>query len=155
MVLHGRRPGGSGVSVELVIPPSRELEALSPNDRWDLEDMLGGAQETLRAFNDDELRRWVEVEGKTQREIAELVDRSRQRIAQRASRLGLVPRDNRGGQRLPSPRQNGGEAVTDDGSSEEVDGEVVDDVPPDPGPRVQCPTCRHMVKPGDIEAWRA
>lgn len=138
------------MSTELTVPTARELEALSPTDRWNLEEVLGAAQETLREFNDDELRRWVEVEGKTQREIAEMVGRSPGRIAQRASRLGLVPHDNRGGSRLLSPKQN---PPDDDDDAEVVEGEVSEAVL-DPGPRVKCPTCGHMVKPDDIGTWR-
>jgi hypothetical protein len=97
------------MSAALVVydPTQRELEALTPADRWVLEETLEDAQSTLRKFNDDELRRWVEVDGKTQREIAKMVGRSAGRISQRVKRLGLVPHDARGGRRLPTPRQNG------------------------------------------------
>lgn len=50
------------------------------------------------------------------------------------------------------------ESVPDYDDAEEVDAEVVEDDPPDlpadPGPRVKCPTCGHMVKPDDIGTWR-
>lgn len=38
---------------------------------------------------------------------------------------------------------------------EPVQGEVVEPTPTpdDPGPRVQCPTCGHMVKPNDLGVW--
>lgn len=49
------------------------------------------------------------------------------------------------------------ESAPDYDDAEEVDAEVVDDepsnLPADPGPRVKCPTCGHMVKPDDIGAW--
>lgn len=74
--------------MELAIPTSRELESLSPADRWDIEDKLDSAQDTLRAFNDDELRRWVE-EGKTQTWISEQVGRDQSTISYRCQRLGI------------------------------------------------------------------
>jgi hypothetical protein len=44
-----------------------------------------------------------------------------------------------------------------DDAEEVVDAEIVEEPSessPDPGPRVKCPTCGHMVKPDDIGAWR-
>jgi transposase len=82
-------------NTDLAVPTRRELEAFTPADRWTLEDKLDDAQGILRKFNDDELRKWIEVEGKTQTEVAKIVGRSRSRIAQRATRLGLTPK--RGG----------------------------------------------------------
>lgn len=45
--------------------------------------------------------------------------------------------------------------IAADDEPEVVDAVVVDDSPepsiPDPGPRVKCPSCGHMVKPSDIE----
>ena len=74
---------------ELIVPTASELEALTPAERWAIEDKLDEAQDVLREFNDDELRRWVEVEGKTQTEIAKIVGRSQQRIQQRCAALSL------------------------------------------------------------------
>lgn len=137
------------MGTELVVPTTRELEVLSPADRWDLEDALDNAQDILRPFNDDELRRWVEVEGKSYAEVGRIVKRSRQRIAQRASRLGLQSPDPRGGEReSDNPPLSNPEPP----DSELVEGDVVAE--PDPGPRVRCPGCGHMVKPDDIRVWR-
>lgn len=153
------------------VPTRSELEALGPGDRWTLEERLGDVQILLREFNDNELRQWVEVDGKTQGEVAKLVGRSQSRIQERCAALGLVSKSNRG-----RPR------ITGTGNSDEevIDAEVVEDdpqprptprpaaagpahaptasepspPPADPGPRVQCPTCGHMVKPDDIGAWQ-
>lgn len=157
------------------VPTRTELESLSPADLWTLEERASEVQEVCRELNDERLRRWVEVEGKTQRKIAAMVGRSPSNIARRASRLGLVAKDNRGGNRvLLTCEQNEPEPPDD---AEEVDAEIVEDVPgerpparpaaggpayadpdlrqgaSDPGPRVKCPTCGHMVKPDDIGAW--
>lgn len=88
------------MSKALAIPTARELEALSPSDRWDIEDAIGEAQTTLRAFNDEELRRWVEVEGRTQTEIAGMVGRPQSTISHRCIRLGISPTTNRGRPRI-------------------------------------------------------
>lgn len=88
------------MSAELTIPTARELESLSPSDRWDIEDAIDGAQQALREFNDEELRRWVEVEGKTQAEIGEMVGRPQSTIASRCTRLDLTPKSNRGRPRI-------------------------------------------------------
>jgi N6-adenosine-specific RNA methylase IME4 len=106
------------MSAELVVPTPRELEALSPSDRWNIEDAIDEAQDTLRQFNDDELRRWVEVEGKTQVEIGEMVGRPQSTIASRCTRLDLTPKSNRG-----RPRIND----TVYSEAEVVDAEIVED----------------------------
>jgi hypothetical protein len=158
-------------SAAVTVPTRAELESITPADRWHLEDKLGEAQGALRGFNDDELRRWVEVEGKTQTEIAKLVGRDQSTISYRCARLGIeVPK----GKGTAGGRPKQVMDVHNPGDDEEVlDGEVVDegydDVPQsrptsepsprgpaysDPGPRVKCPTCGHMVKPDDIGAWR-
>lgn len=108
------------MSTELTIPSARELEALSPQNRWDIEESLDEAQDVLREFNDDELRKWVEG-GKTQRWIAEQVGRSQQRISQRCAALGLSTASNRGRPRITSPSNS---------DPEIIDAEVVDDEPP-------------------------
>lgn len=134
----------------LAIPSTQELEALGPADRWILEDRLDEAQGVLRDFNDAELRRWVEEEGKTQTEIARLVGRSQSRIGERCQRLGLISASNRG---RPRRITGAGNSEPDLGEPEELDGEIVEE-PYDPGPRVKCPTCGYMVKPTDIETWK-
>lgn len=101
---------------ELAIPEPRELEAYSPAERWALEEQLDGARDALREYNDEELRRWVEEEGKTQVEIAALVGRSQARISQRCSKLGLVSGSNRGRPRNIS---------TDNSDDEVLEGEVI------------------------------
>jgi len=77
------------------------------------------------------LRFWVEVEGKTQREIAEMVGVSHVAIGKRARRLGLQAKDNRGGDRtlvtgyqsdaVPGETTHTPEGYWDE--PEEVDGE--------------------------------
>jgi hypothetical protein len=107
------------VSAALAIPTQRELEAVSPADRWAMEEKLGEAQEFLREFNDEELRRWVEDEYKTQTEIAKLVGRSTSQISRRCIRLGITASSNRG-----RPR------ISPGGNSPVLDAEVVEDTPP-------------------------
>lgn len=120
------------MSQELVVPASQELEALSPAQRWSLEDALADARTHLSDFNDEELRRWVEVEGKTQTEIAELVGRSQQRIAQRCASLGIQPASNRGRPRNTTPSNSPDDVELVEGV-EVVDGEIVEgDDPPSP-----------------------
>jgi hypothetical protein len=110
-------------SSALAVPTRQELEALGPGDRWTLEERLNQCQDVLRDFNDEELRRWVEVEGKTYTEIATLVGRSTSRISERCIRLGLSPKSNRGRPRI-SGTGNSGSA-----DEEVVDAEVVEDDP--------------------------
>ena len=115
-------------STALALPTARELEALTPTDRWNLEDALDEAQDTLREFNDEELRRWVE-KGKTQTWIAKQVGRSQQRISQRCSALGIKPKDGRG---------TFTRASKNDEEPEVVEGEVVEEEAPEsaiPRPR--------------------
>ncbi len=81
---------------DLAIPTTRELQALAPADRWELEDRLDQCQDLLREFNDEELRRWVEDEGKTQVEIADLVGRQQPAISKRCQRLGIAASSKRG-----------------------------------------------------------
>jgi hypothetical protein len=110
------------VSVDLAIPTARELETLSPSDRWNIEDAIGEAQDTLRQSNDDELRRWVEVEGKSFAEVGRMVNRHRSTVAERASRLGVQSSDRRGGDRTS-------DFVGDPTKADEaevVDGEIVE-----------------------------
>jgi hypothetical protein len=102
-----------------------ELEALAPVDRWTLEDRLGEAQGILREFNDEELRRWVEVERKTQTEIAEIVGQSQSQIQRRCARLGLVSVSNRGRPRI-TPTGNSDPGV-EDRKEVPVEGDVDDD----------------------------
>lgn len=109
------------MTTDLAIPTPRELEALTPSDRWDIEDAIGEAQDSLREFNDEELHRWVEDEGKTYREIGELVGRNHSRISRRCSRLGISSQSNRGGDRFGAPAPNDDEQV--------IDAEVVEDSP--------------------------
>lgn len=107
----------------LAVPTRQELEQLGPGDRWTLEERLDEAGDILREFNDEELRTWVEVDLKTQAEIAKLVGRSQARISQRCSALGITSGSKRG-----RPRN-----ISADNSDEEIiDAEVVED---DPGPR--------------------
>lgn len=77
-------------SSALAVPTRNELEALGPGDRWTLEERADEIKDLCRELNDEELRRWVEVDGKTQREIAQLVGRSQSRINERCQRLGLT-----------------------------------------------------------------
>lgn len=94
------------LGTEVTVPTARDLEALTPADRWAMEEHLDEAQGILREFNDKELQRWVEVEGKTQREIAAMVGRSKRAIARRCERLGLHSGDPRGGSRLGTGTQS-------------------------------------------------
>lgn len=83
-------------------------EAFSPSD-----------QGLLREYNDDELRRWVEVEHKTQAEIAKLVGRSQGRVSRRCSALGIASGIHaRGGRPRVIPGNNSDAA-------EVVEGEIV------------------------------
>ena len=114
----------------LAVPSAQELEALGPADRWTLEERWSDGVELLRQFNDEELRRWVEVEGKTQIEIAKLVGRSQSRIQERCARLGLTPKSNRGRPRITGTGNS-------DSDEEVIDAEVVEDedqIPPLPAP---------------------
>lgn len=113
------------------VPTRQELEALGPGDRWTLEERLGDAQVILREFNDDELRRWVEVEGKTQTEIARLVGRNQSTVSRRCQALGVVFDKGAG--------TKGGRPVmqTHNHTEEVIDAEVVED---DPQPRPVGPT---------------
>lgn len=113
--------------LELYIPTPTELETLSPADRWSLEDQMGEAQGVLREFNDEELRQWVEVEGKTQTEIAKLVGRSQQRISQRCAALGIRAADPRGKGFTSPSKTDDEEEVADTEDAEVLDGEIVDD----------------------------
>lgn len=106
----------------------QELRNLGPGDRWTLEERLGEAQGVLREFNDDELRRWVEVEGKTQTEIAELVGRDQSQVSRRCQALGIRPSSNRGRPRIMQTHNSGAEQEATD-EPEEVTGEVVSDEP--------------------------
>lgn len=144
------------------VPSRHDLEALSPADLWTLEERASEIQDACRELNDERLRHWVEVEGKTQAEIGKLVGRSQSQIQRRCARLGLEASSSRGRPRI-TPTGN-----SDSDDAEVVDAEVVeedyDDVPQsrppsqpspsDPGPRVKCPTCGHMVKPDDLGAWK-
>jgi hypothetical protein len=148
------------------VPSRQELEALSPGDLWTLEERAVEITDLCRELNDQRLRDWI-ADGKTQTEIAQIVGRSTS--SRRCIRLGLESASKRGRPRL-SP---GGISGTGNSSADEViDAEVVEDdprprpasqpassasepqAPADPGPRVQCPTCGHMVKPNDIGAWQ-
>jgi predicted XRE-type DNA-binding protein len=139
------------------VPSRHDLEALSPADLWTLEERASEIQDACRELNDERLRHWIEVEGKTQAEIAKLVGRSQQRISQRCDRLGIAPASKRGRSRITTPSNSTPTPSTDGpntGFEEVIDAEVVDEEPaPDPGPRVKCPTCGHMVKPNDLGAW--
>lgn len=149
------------------VPSRNDLEALSPADLWTLEERATEIQGACRELNDERLHHWVEVEGKTYADIARIVGRSRQAIQQRGSRLGLQSPDRRGGERSFDKPPLSNEEV--------IDAEVVEDDPgtrpapqgglpatpsqpspavADPGPRVKCPTCGAMWKPGDIGAWQ-
>ena len=116
------------MSTDLAIPTPRELEALSPSDRWDIEDAIDQAQGAVREFNDAELRRWVEDEGKTQTEVSKIVGRSTSQISRRCIRLGIESPSNRGRPRI-SPEGNSDEEVIDaevvEDDAEEVTGEIV------------------------------
>jgi hypothetical protein len=159
------------------IPTRTELEALGPADLWMLEERAGEVQDAAREINDGRLRHWIEVEGKTQTEVAQMVGRSTTRISERCARLGIEPPKGKGtaGGR---PRKVSGTGNFAPDDAEEVDAEIVEDVsgerPPsrpaasglayaepdlqqgasDPGPRVKCPTCGHMVVPSDIHTWK-
>jgi hypothetical protein len=124
------------VSVELIVPPARELGALSPSDRWNLEDALDEARGTLREFNDDEIRRWVEVEGKTQTWIAEQVGQSQKTVSRRCERLSIQPVSNRG-----RPRNS---HSTNSDEPEVIDAEVVEDS--EEPEWVQCHGCGRLVR---------
>jgi hypothetical protein len=78
--------------------------------------LLGRWPGALREFNDEELRRWVEVEKKTQAEIAKLVGRSQGRISQRCSALGIVSgRTSSGQRRSISPNTSAPSTASTDG----------------------------------------
>lgn len=113
---------------QLVVPTARELQDLDAHERWNLEDALGEVQHALRAFNDAELRRWVE-EGKTQTEIAGMVGRDQSVISRRCIRLGLQPLSNRG-----RPRNMQVHISPDHPAAEPepIDAEVVEDADSDP-----------------------
>lgn len=134
----------------LAIPTTRELEALTPADRWNLEDAIDEAQGTLREFNDDELRRWVEDEGKTQTEIAETVGRSQSDIQRRCDKIGAKPKSKRGRPRITQAGNSAPEPSDPDDDIEDaevVDGEVVEDRPglPSGMERVDHGTLRSVV----------
>lgn len=111
------------MSMELTIPTSKDLEGLSPAERWDVEEGATALAAAAREFNDEELRRWVEVEGKTQAEIAELVGRSQSQISRRCARLGLVSGRTSSGQK----RSMHVHTSDDDLEAEVVEGEVVEE----------------------------
>lgn len=114
------------MSAALAIPATQELEALGCRDRWQLEAALAEVQPRLREINDAELRQWVEVDGKTQTEIAEIVGLAQQTISHRCWRLGIKPKaDGRGGR--PKAVTNVGNSEIDAADEPEVvEGEVVD-----------------------------
>lgn len=80
------------MSVELVIPEGRDLEAMSPRERWDLYD---AAEEWGKEARNAELRAY-HAEGLNDREIGERVGRSPQRIQQLRSVLELPTNSPRG-----------------------------------------------------------
>lgn len=129
------------MSKALVIPTTREqLEAIDlrewpPAERWNVAEFGDALSELAWPINDDELRRWVEVEGKTQTEIAEQVERSPSAVANRCAKLGLQPKaDGRGGRpkKQLSPPDNSNPDPPND-EWEVVDGEVVEGPPTAPG----------------------
>lgn len=113
---------------ELIIPSTRELEALTSKDRWQLEVALDEVQPRLRDLNDAELRVWVEDEGKTQTEIAELVGLAQNTISNRCVRLGIEVSKGKGTQG-GRPRKVIGPDNPDptEPEPELVEGEVVED----------------------------
>lgn len=73
---------------------SSELADLAPRTRWDIEEKLPDVHSIVAAFNDEELRGWVE-DGKTQAWIAKQVGRDRSRVSRRCKKLGIQPKSNR------------------------------------------------------------
>jgi hypothetical protein len=110
------------VTTDLAIPTSRDLEALSPKDRWDIEDALETAHVELSNINDEELRRWV-ADGKTQTWIAKQVRRDQSVVSRRCAALGLEPKSNRG-------RPRNMQTHNSDDEPELVEGEIVESPPP-------------------------
>lgn len=135
----------------------QDLEGLSDADLWTFAERATEAGVIAWEVADERLRRWIEVEGRTQTEVAKLVGRSQTRVSERCASLGIQPTSNRGRPRIT------GTVNSDPDDGEEVDGVVVGDprpnlpqpaAAPDPGPRVKCPTCGHMVVPTDIQTWK-
>lgn len=142
------------------VPTQQELENLSPADLWTLEERATEVQEACREINDDRLRHWIEVEGKTQSEVARLIGRDQATVSRRCAACGIKSLSNRGRPIMQTHNSVGAD------DAEEVDAELVEDDEeyatssqpfhgaPDPGPRVKCPTCGHMVVPTDIQTWK-
>ncbi len=118
------------------------LAATNPEFRsaalpWEYSQIAAGAEgrrlcaritqtQALREFNDEELRRWVEVEGKTQTEIAKIVGRTQARISQRCRALDITP----SGKGRPHEDISAYNDVPDAVDAEVVDGEVVEEPRP-------------------------
>lgn len=138
----------------------QDLEALSDADLWTFAERATEAGQIAWEVADERLRRWVEVEEKTQTEIAQLIGRGQKTVSERCERLGIKPASNRGRPRIS------GATNSEPDDAEVVDAEVVEESSdyvapsepsygtPDPGPRVKCPTCGHMVVPTDIQTWK-
>lgn len=145
---------------DLAIPTRAELEALTPADLWKLEDFGTALAEAARPLIDEQLRQWVEVEGKTVREVAEIVGQGKSTVSRRCIRLGISSGDARGGDRtlsqagqnepaspLPSPPAPDNTTEVED-EPEEVDGEIVHE----PSRRDQADLERMSVLVGTIGA---
>lgn len=99
---------------ESVLPelPSREvararLEALGDADLFTFVERATEWTELGLEVAEDRLRRWVEGEGKTYREVASITGKSKSRIGQLCLKFGITSTDNRGGRRvLSSAGQN-------------------------------------------------
>lgn len=75
----------------LAAPEPWELAEEKAKAQFQLDEAVGELLPKLREINDAELRRWVEVEGKTQTEIAEMVGLSPQWVSDRCRKLGITP----------------------------------------------------------------
>jgi hypothetical protein len=142
----------------VTIPESTDLaRELPSNVLYQLEAAGQLATEIL----DERVIQWTR-EGWSQQKIADELGCDQRTVGRRQERLGVTPVSSRGRPRKElgdMPNSEDAAPVAEPQDEEVVSGEVVNDpgpstLSPDPGPRVKCPACGHMVKPDDIHTWR-
>jgi hypothetical protein len=94
-------------------------------------------------LNDDDLRRWVEVEGKTQTEIAALVGVTQSTVSKRCAAIGLKSSSNRGRPRNISENNSNPEPPTNPAFFEWV------------GEQIDAALDAGRITPRSAPAWRA
>jgi hypothetical protein len=133
------------------VPESAELARQLPSD---VLYQLEAAGQLATEILDERVIQWT-GESWSQRKIADELGCSQPAVSKRQRRLGIEP-----AQPHKAPAISDNRVITSDDEPEIVDAEPVSDDPgpstlgPDPGPRVKCPACGHMVKPDDIHTWR-